>query len=190
MKKSIKKRFNKLIYGSWITSILFLLLGIFLLIKPQLANSLIGYFVGIVVSSSGVIALFNYFTNKNTLKFMNLQLIYGILTLIAGIAIIINPLSISSLIIICLGIWMVINGVLKLNTALLLKSNKEETWSLILFIAILTILCGSLLIFNPFDGTMIVTQVIGVFLIVYAILDSMQWILIKKRSKEIIKFIK
>ena len=186
----MKSKFNRLIYGSWVSTILFLLLGIFLLIKPELANSLIGYCVGTIVALSGIMSLVTYFKNKTNFKYMNIQLVYGILTLIAGVAIIINPLSVSKLIIICLGIWMVINGIIKINTALMLKNNKEETWSLILVIAILTILCGSMLIFNPFSGTMVVTQVIGVFVIIYSILDAMQWILIKKRSKEIIKFIK
>ncbi len=188
--KEKKAKFNKLIYGSWVSSILFLAFGIFLFVKPKLANSVIGYVVGALVLLSGLIALFNYFFAKKEIKYISFELIYGILTAIAGIAIIFNPLSISSIVTIGLGIWMLINGIMKINSGIFLKKCKEETWTLLLFIGILTALSGVLLIINPFKSTMIVTQVVGVFVIVYAVLDSMHWLLVKKRSKEIIEFIK
>ena len=185
----LKGKFNKFILGSWFTSILFLLFGIFLFIKPKLANSLIGYIIGAIVLISGITALFNYFTKKE-IRYMNLELIYGIISVLAGITIVFNPLSISSIITIGVGIWMLINGGIKINRSLILKKYNEETWLLLLCIGILTLFSGMLLIFNPFKGTMVVTQVLGIFIIVYSILDSMHWLLVKKRSKEIIEFIK
>lgn len=186
----MKKKFNKIIYGSWVSSFLFLIFGIFLFIKPKLANSLIGYVVGAIILLSGLCAIINYFMAKREFKYINFELIYGIVTLIAGIVIIFNPLAISSIITIGLGIWMIINGIMKINTSLILKKYKEETWMILLFIGLLTLISGILLIFNPFEATMVVTQVLGMFAIVYAILDTMQWLLLKKRSKEIIEFIK
>ncbi len=186
----MKKKFNQIILGSWFTSILFLAFGIFLFIKPKLASSIIGYIIGAIVLLSGLVALFNYFVSKKEIKYISFELIYGIITCIAGVAIIFNPLSISSIVTIGLGIWMIINGIMKVNMSIFLKKNKEETWSILLFIGLLTLLSGALLIINPFKGTMVVTQVLGVFIIVYAILDSMHWLLVKKRSKEIVEFIK
>ncbi len=186
----MKKKFNQIILGSWFSSVLFLLFGIFLFLKPQLANSIIGYFIGAIILISGIMALYNYFIAKKEIKFISFELIYGIVTLIAGIAIIFNPLSISSIVTLGLGIWMLINSIMKLNTGILLKKYKEETWPILIVIGILTLISGILLIINPFKGTMVVTQVVGIFVIVYAILDSMHWLLVKKRSKEIIKFIK
>ena len=39
----MKSKFNKIIFNSWFTSILFLAFGIFLFVKPKMANSIIGY---------------------------------------------------------------------------------------------------------------------------------------------------
>ena len=185
-----RSKFNKLILGSWFTSIFFLAFGIFLLVKPKLANSLIGYIVGAIVLICGIAALVNYFMTKEDIKYINWELIYGIVTIIAGIAIIFNPLAITSIVTIGLGIWMLINGIMKTNMGIFLKKNKEETWSIVLAIGVMTLICGILLIINPFKGTMVVTQVVGLFVIVYAILDSMHWFLVKKRSKDIVEFIK
>lgn len=186
----MKNKFNRIIFSSWFTSLLFLIFGIFLFVKPKMANSLIGYLVGAIVLISGISSIISYITSKSEFKYMNFQLIYGIITTIAGMLIIFNPLAISSFITIGVGIWMLINGIMKINTSLFLKNRKEETWSILMFIGILILLSGLLLIFNPFKGTMVVTQVLGVFAIIYAILDTMNLLLIKKRSKDIIEFIK
>lgn len=85
---------------------------------------------------------------------------------------------------------MLFNGSTKISTALSLKKYQEEIWPLLLSIGILTLLCGGILILNPFRGTMILTKTIGVFIIIYAILDIINWLLLRKRSKQIIKFIK
>ena len=45
----MKSKFNKIIFNSWFTSILFLAFGIFLFVKPKMANSIIGYIVGAIV---------------------------------------------------------------------------------------------------------------------------------------------
>ena len=74
--KEKKAKFNKLIYGSWVSSILFLAFGIFLFVKPKLANSVIGYVVGALVLLSGLIALFNYFFAKKEIKYISFELIY------------------------------------------------------------------------------------------------------------------
>lgn len=194
MKKSnksvIMNKFNRVILNSWLTSVLFLLFGIFLLVKPKLANSLIGYVVGAFILFTGILSLISYFNSKNQLRFMGLELVYGIITIIAGILIIFNPLAITSFLTIGIGIWMIINACMKINRAMILKKYKEETWSIILCTGILVLICGLLLIFNPFTSTMVVTQVIGVFIIIYAILDSLHWLLVKKRSKDIVEFIK
>lgn len=186
----MKSKFNKIIFNSWFTSILFLAFGIFLFVKPKMANSIIGYIVGAIVLISGLSSIVNYFVSKEDFKYMNMELIYGIITSLMGILVIFNPLSITGIITFGVGIWMIINGALKVNTALVLKKYKEETWPIIITIGILILFSGILLIFNPFKGTMVVTQVLGIFVIVYAILDSMHWLLVKKSSKEIIEFIK
>ncbi len=184
---SVKNKINKLIVDSRIIGLLFLLFGFFLFLKPDLANSLIGYFIGGIILISGLFSLFKYFKRKSYNYFF---LSYALITIIAGLAIIINPLSISSLITIILGIWMLFNGSTKISTALSLKKYQEEIWPLLLTIGILTLLCGGILIFNPFQGTMILTKTIGIFIIIYAILDIINWLLLRKRSKQIIKFIK
>lgn len=188
--KRRNNKFNKIIFNSWFTSIFFLILGIFLFVKPKMANSLIGYLVGAIVLASGVSSIVNYVISKKDFKYMNFQLIYGIITSLLGIFVIFNPLSISGMLMIGVGIWMIVSGAMKINTALFLKRQKEEVWPILIFIGFLILLSGVLLIFNPFKGTMVVTQVLGVFVIVYAILDTMQLLLMKKRSKDIIEFIK
>ena len=60
----MKSKLNKFIYGSWSTSILFLLFGILLFIMPEFINSFIGYLLGTIVALSGIVSIINYFSTK------------------------------------------------------------------------------------------------------------------------------
>ena len=51
--------------------------------------------------------------------------------------------------------------------------------------SILTMLCGILLIFNPFTGAEFITKIIGILILVYAILDVISTITIRNTVKHI-----
>ena len=66
-------------------------------------------------------------------------------------------------------------------------TNKWDTS--VVVIAIITLILGVLLVFNPFGGVIAITKLIGIFLVIYAILDIVNNINIKKKVKEV-EFIK
>ena len=79
---------------------------------------------------------------------------------------------------------MVINGVTKLSYSLSLYKTNKNILSVIG--SILIIVFGVTLIFNPFEGAKGLTQIIGIALIVYSVLDLAESISIafSLKSKE------
>ena len=53
--------------------------------------------------------------------------------------------------------------------------------------SILMLVCGVLLMVNPFGGALAITQVLGIFMLVYAVLDIYNAIMIRKEVKETVK---
>ena len=100
--------------------------------------------------------------------------IYSVL----GIIIIIYPYSIINLVTICLGVYLLINGLLKIKVAINLK-NITNKWIGTLVMGIVTIILGILLIFNPFAGITI-TKLAGAFLVIVAIFDLVDTYVIQK----------
>ena len=79
---------------------------------------------------------------------------------------------------ICLGVYLIINGLLKLKLSLVLKRVTDK-WIGTLVMGIVTIILGVLLIFNPFAGITI-TKLAGAFLVVVAVFDLIDTYIIQK----------
>ncbi len=178
--KFLKKKFNEMIRSSLITSIILLLVGLLLIVKPEEVLSLISIIIGIGILIIGIFGLLNYIRDLQEDHSMSLDIIYGIICIIVGSVLIINTKIVGSILPIVLGIWMVINSVIKAQYTLLLKENGNSKWKITLIFSIFTLICGILFIFNPFKGAAFITQIIGIIVVVYAIMDIANVILLKK----------
>ena len=81
---------------------------------------------------------------------------------------------------------MIINGVIKLYYSIIINKTVKSISSII--ISLLILVCGLLLVLNPFGGAVTLTIIIGIFLVVYSLLDLAECIIIyvsnKKSKKE------
>ena len=152
------------------------LVGLVLLLIPGTLNKIIGILIGAALLIVGVLAIIKYTKEKEEVS--NLNLVSGILYSVLGVIIIIYPYSIINLVTICLGVYLVINGLLKLKLAFNLKRVTDK-WIGTLIMSIITVILGILLIFNPFAGITI-TKLAGAFLVVVAIFDLIDTYIIEK----------
>ena len=152
------------------------LVGLVLLLIPGTLNKIIGILIGAALLIVGVLAIIKYTKEKE--EGSNLNLVSGILYSVLGVIIIIYPYSIINLVTICLGVYLVINGLLKLKLAFNLK-NVTDKWIGTLIMSIITVILGILLIFNPFAGITI-TKLAGAFLVIVAIFDLIDTYIIGK----------
>ena len=181
----MKKKFKSMYRTSIIFSIILFLIGLFLLTKPETTLHAISYFVGIVLIVWGIIPVITFFANKDKENYLEFSFILGVFALIFGIIVMLNPNIIGSIIPLVIGIWMIINGITKLYYALTI--NKEKSASLSIIISLIILICGLLLVFNPFGGAKMLTKLIGIFVIVYSVLDLIECYTLKKTVKNINK---
>ena len=175
---------------STVTSVIFIVIGLFLIIKPETTLSLISYVLGIVILINGIITLIRYYSNHEKSNLFDFGLVFGIVEIIIAIIFISEPVALASIIPLILGIWIFINGIFKLQVALNLKHLNSASWIYSAVISCLSILLGLVLILNPFEGAIVITQIIGGFLVGYAVLDFLQSRTIKKTLQDGVEFIK
>jgi uncharacterized membrane protein HdeD (DUF308 family) len=60
-----------------------------------------------------------------------------------------------------------------------LKKESNNVWKTTLIMSIITIICGLVLIFNPFKGAILLTRIVGILIIIYALLDIISTITIR-----------
>lgn len=176
--EDIRKGMNKIFNTSIITSVVILVLGIFLFIQPDTIISMISIILGIMILIPGITALIDYFKTK-----YNPNLITGVITVIIGMILIVNTKLVASIMPFILGIYFVISGITRLQYALELKKQKIK-YTTSLGISILIIICGLLFIINPFGGALVITKVMGIFMVIYSVLDIVNAMVIKKEMHD------
>ncbi len=183
--ENMEVRIRKMNITSIIFSIIFILIGSFLLARPEDAIHLVSYALGIILIVWGVISVITFFTDKESQNYLDFGFIVGVFVLIFGIIILVKPDTIASIIPLLLGIWMLINGVTKLSYSLTLNNNKSALSSII--ISLIIVLLGILLIINPFQGAKKIVQILGISILVYSLLDLIECFLIKRVMKKVKK---
>lgn len=175
---------TKLLKSSIWSSIALIILGILLVFKSELTIISISYVIGAVLIAIGVIALIKYINSINKEIKNELDIVYGIVTIILGIIVISSPKAIASIIPFVLGVLIVINSTAKIDYSFKLKKVKNELWISTLIVSLVALICGVVLIFNPFAGAEFITKIIGIILLIYAVLDIISTIRISKVIKE------
>ncbi len=177
---------KNLLKSSIVTSILLLILGILLVFESEATIYTISYIVGAILICAGAYALIRFFTNskKTTNSIMGLDVLYGIVTIILGGLIIKNPGAIGSLLPIVLGIAIIVSSANKIQYAFSLKNGDNDLWKTTMVISVVGTICGVVLLFNPFAGAVLIMRIVGIFIIIYAILDAVSTFIIKKNVEE------
>ena len=178
----MKVEIKKVIWPSLLSSIFLLLLGLLLLFKSSETLVGISYLVGGVLIALGVIAIINFLRNKSRDIFIELNIVYGIVSIVSGIFLVTVPEFIGSIIPIVVGISVIISSSFKVQQALVLKNLGNKYFLPSLIMAIICLVCGVVILFNSFKSAVVVTGIIGIFIIIYAILDIVNSFILRKSS--------
>ena len=165
--------------NSLFSSILFLLFGIILFTNPGGILKFVSYIAG---GSLILIGIFNIISYRKMLKKLNIdqkfKLISGALLVILGLFTILFSSLIETTIRLIFGGWIIYSGIIRLIDVL---NHKNDMVSFIgrLIVAILLIICGLYVAL-----TNLVYSMIGLFIMIYAILDIIGYIFYKKEFKK------
>lgn len=186
--KKIEKGFSQIIFTEMTFSVLYALLGLIIFLKSEMTNRFVGILIGTFFLINGILAIYTYI-EKNKIKLFHYNLWFGIVSIVLGILIMFNPLSIINVLNILLGAWLVVEGMNKGIYFWVLKRIGEGSNKIFLVSAILLLFLGITIIVNPFS-TMLITKTVGIFIILYNVLNLNDLILLKRRGKQFLKSLK
>lgn len=181
----MKIEVKKTIWPSLISSGVILVLGLLLFFKSSVTLMGISYIFGGLIIAIGVLAIVRFISNNHSDISNQLNIVYGIICIISGIFFIEKPEIIGSIIPVVMGIGIIISSSLKIQQSFNLKSLNSSYFFWSFVTALLSLICGVVLLFNPFKGAVIITKVIGIFLVMYAILDICNTLVLKKSGVSI-----
>ncbi len=175
----LKKVFNI----SIISSVLLFLFGLILAVNAEGFIKSITVAIGVVLLLIGVFPVIDYFRYRKEGLGASVGLISGIFSIVCGLMLLINEDLLMILIPVFIGVWMIINGINKIQVSFEIKDLGEKSWIITFIYSILIIVLGGYFIVNPISGATTVTSFIGIILCIYAVLDIIDCIIIKVKVK-------
>ena len=179
------KTINKSLNVSIILSLLLGIIGGILIIWPKTSLETFSYIIGAMLLIYGIFNFIDSFTVNPV--FCLPQMTTSVLSFLLGILIFLNPTIFESLLPIVLGIFFIINGSFKARMSFILKK-ADSSWVLSLVTSIIMIICGIVLLVNPHGSAIMLTSLIGIIMVVYAISDIIDMCVFKSKVKDISKY--
>ena len=178
-------KLNKYLNSGIILTIVFLLVGGILIVKPDISFNIISYLIGASLIVSGIYLFIIDSKTKNI--FINVFL-YAILLTLISILIILNPITLKVILPIFLGLWFLISGIFKIRLDIYMKD--EPYFILSLITNIITVICGVILLINPVESISAITISLGIIIVVSSISSLIDIIIFKKNINSVVKYLK
>ena len=157
--------------GYIITSVALCAVGLLMMLRPDLSLSVTGVIIGILLGVCGVIKLIGYLSRDLYQLAFQFDLAFGIFLMALSAVILLRPVRMMSLLCMALGIAILADGLLKVQTAIDARRFGLRTWWLILALAIFAGTAGMLLMLRPSQSAQVLTRVMGVAVMAEGILS-------------------
>ena len=164
MKSNI--RFN----NPWILGlqgVIMIIFGIAAIINPEITLKAITRFFGVILLISGVFLVVLIKLKSNDLP--NFWLYEGVVNIVIGLLFLFFPAFVANIFVIIIGLIALIIGIRNLG---LLIGNKSDFLLLGVIRNIILVAFGLLFLFVPFQGAMVIINVIGFIALLYGVVTA------------------
>lgn len=145
--------------------------GILLAAAPAVSASVCGMILGVLLLAFGGIRLVGYFSKDLFRLAFQYDLAFGILLIVLGMVLLVRPEETLGFLCVILGIYILADGLLKIQIAIDSKRFGIRWWWLILASAVLAGVAGLLLVFRPDESVQVMTVILGISLLFDGILN-------------------
>ncbi len=157
--------------GYLILAALFCAMGIAMLASPDSSAQMLGWGSGVALAAFGIVRIIGFFSRDSyCLAFQNDPAL-GALAIALGMVLIFRRGVAANTLCLVLGVEMVTDNLLKIQTALEARRFGLNTWWLMLALAVSTAAVGALLIACPFQETRAMIQAAGAALLSQGVLS-------------------
>ncbi len=146
----------------FVNAVIMVILGLVLVIWPDILGVMLCYLLGGALIVMGVIQLISFLRGERLGFYSKFSMLMGIVLVLLGIWICTQPHVVLSIIPVVVGIIVLIHGLMDIQYTLDIRRTGNTKWWIALIAAILTLIVGLLLVFNPFTAYEISMILLGV----------------------------
>ena len=157
---------KKSAWGAILESLAVLILGILFIAWPEVMVKAVSYIVGAIFIIKGAFQIINYFIEKGQNDFFNNNLLFGVVSVLIGIAALVIGEDIANIFRIVVGIWLIYESLARINSAIKLSAAGIPTWKYVLILALVILVLGIFVTFNDIASVigwmMVAAGVVGI----------------------------
>ena len=164
--EQIGDNIKKNAWSAVVESLATLILGILFIAWPDTMIKIISYIVGTFFVAKGVFQIINYFVEKGQNDFFNNGLLMGVISVLIGVTAFVMGEDIANIFRIVVGIFIIYESLVRINTAIKLSAAGIAIWKYILMLAIIILILGVFVTFSDIatviGWAMIIAGFIGI----------------------------
>ena len=180
--QAVQKKINGYLNAGIMTAAVFIVLGVLFLVFPEGFLNILRWIIAVVSIVSGASMIAAELTRKKGAPFFGATALGAILVVIG--LIFATHEGATGIFAIVLGAWFIVSSLATLRFSSALTGSSAFLSTLM---AIISFVCGLLLIINPWGGSVSMMIVIGILMIVYAASTLVDLCVMKGHLKDLSK---
>lgn len=166
------KELKAMKWDALLMAVLYIVLGIVVLVLPETMAKTMGYLIGVILILAGAVSMICYLLRDAHQNYYHNDFVSGLVGIGLGCLVLYKVEWIISLIPFILGVLVLISGFSKLQDVIDMKRLDYGNWIAMLILAVVNLVLGVILIFNPFKAATLLLRLIGLGLIFSGITDG------------------
>lgn len=155
-----------------LAALAYVVLGVVLLAWPDTTGNVLCTLLGILLMGYGIFQIIGFFTRGDEGWGSGaVYLLAGLCAVALGVFALSSPEKVLAILPVALGAVVVVDSCISLKRAFQLKELGMERWWIAALLAVVTLLFGLVVMFNPFQSALLVIRIVGGVLIYQGISD-------------------
>lgn len=181
----MKDLFNKTTTSIIISSVVAFILGLLMAVIPNISLQAIGIVFGIYIIVHGIaLIVLDFMAHNIYIPFHGI--LSGILSIVVGLILVAMPNILSTIFAIALGIWIILSSANTIGIAITVRKGVSN-WYLWLLLGIVDLICGIIILFNPFASSISIVVLGGIIMMVHSAIVFVDTLMVKKDVKDVVK---
>lgn len=139
---------KKLAWSAVMESLALIVLGILFIVLQETIVKILAYLIGVFFLVKGGFQIVSYYMEKGQNDLFNNGLLSGVVSVLIGVALLIVGEDIANVFRVVIGVIIIYESLVRINTASKLSVAKIDAWKYILVVALIMLVIGIFVTFN------------------------------------------
>lgn len=166
--EQVGSNIKKLAWSAVMESLALIILGVLFIVLQDTIVKILAYLIGVFFLVKGGFQIVSYYMEKGQNDLFNNGLLSGVISVLIGVALLLVGEDIANVFRVVIGVIIIYESLVRINTASKLSVAKINAWKYILVVALIMLVIGIFVTFNSgavitlVGWMMIISGIIGI----------------------------